>query len=278
MISPLSAPNRRAGARLALACLGAGVLLGLGAYAGYASKLGASAPPRARLALSLRPASARLSAGDTARVAIRIARTGVFGRIVLGIAAPWPPHTRLRLSPRATRGSRATLTIITARSTPAATYRLRLTATAAGRTTVLPLLLVVNPARARGQTGAPTPFTITGDPAGPLRLGAPQPINLRLSNPNLAPLSVTNLGVSIVGIQAPAATPSLPCSAIDFTVQQLASPDPLTVPASSSRSLAELGIPPAGWPQLAIVDRPSDQDGCQGATVTLAYSARARAG
>ena len=61
-------------------------------------------------------------------------------------------------------------------------------------------------------------------------------------------------------------------------MQQYSGTFPLTVPASSTRSLAQLGVQPAFWPQVSIINRPTDQDGCQGATVTLAYSGSATLG
>ena len=44
------------------------------------------------------------------------------------------------------------------------------------------------------------------------------------------------------------------------------------------RSLAELGVPSSQWPEVGVIDRPTDQDGCQGASLSLNYSAAARLG
>jgi hypothetical protein len=50
------------------------------------------------------------------------------------------------------------------------------------------------------------------------------------------------------------------------------------VPASSTRTLAELGVPAAQWPQISIIDLPTNQDGCRTASVTLAYAGTATGG
>jgi hypothetical protein len=84
--------------------------------------------------------------------------------------------------------------------------------------------------------------------------------------------------VSLQCVSAPNATPSLPCTLADFVLQQLSGRYPLTVPAASTTSLAALGLPSTEWPQVAIIDRTTDQDGCRGATVTLGYAAAAMLG
>lgn len=151
------------------------------------------------------------------------------------------------------------------------------------RRTVTVTLSVARPKpRPQASTGAlPTgelpDFAITGSPAAPLEPGAPQPIDVLITNPNDLPLNVTSLSVSVQGIRAPQATPALPCSTSDFAVQPY-SGGALIVPASSSRSLSELGVPSGQWPQVGIVDRPTNQDGCQGASLSLTYSADARLG
>ncbi len=126
--------------------------------------------------------------------------------------------------------------------------------------------------------GAPQPFAITGNVEGPLQLGVPQPIDLRITNPNTSPLVITDLTASVAAVSAPRATPSLPCTLRDFSIQAFSGTLPLTVPASSTRSLAELGVPAAQWPQISIIDLPTNQDGCRAASLTLAYGGMATGG
>jgi hypothetical protein len=121
------------------------------------------------------------------------------------------------------------------------------------------------------------PFTIAGD-AGVLEPGATQRLNLYLTNPNLQTLTITGIRVILEKVIAPQATGALPCTAADFVITQFSGAYPITVPATSTRSLQELAIPSISWPQVAIVDSPADQDGCKGASLTLAYSGSATVG
>jgi len=47
---------------------------------------------------------------------------------------------------------------------------------------------------------------------------------------------------------------------------------PMVVPGSSTVTLSGLGVASARWPQIQLVDRPFNQDGCKGATVHLGYT------
>jgi hypothetical protein len=50
----------------------------------------------------------------------------------------------------------------------------------------------------------------------------------------------------------------------------------VTVPANATNlSLSDLGVPQANWPTITMPDPPANQDGCQGAKVTITYSGTA---
>jgi hypothetical protein len=176
-----------------------------------------------------------------------------------------PRQTRARISRRRPRGSSATLTVVTTARTPAGRYSLRLWAASGEHNTTLLLALTIKPGLSS------LPFTVAGTATG-LEPGVPQPLNLKLTNSNPLALTVTSLRVSVQTVDAPRATADHACALADFSVQQFAGLYPLTVPSSSTRTLADLGISSAQWPQVAILDRPLNQDGCQGATLRLSYS------
>jgi hypothetical protein len=46
----------------------------------------------------------------------------------------------------------------------------------------------------------------------------------------------------------------------------------IVVPASSTKSLSDLGIAPANWPVVSMIESHAIQDACQGASLTLHYS------
>lgn len=301
MTGPLSKTGRTTRIGLVAGLLGMLLALTAGAYAGAASldpdhDHDRDTPVLATFRVTGSPRRERVLAGSTARYTIRIRRSQFPAAVNFQLVARLPRELRVRFSHRSTRGRRVTLVIRTSSQLRARRYRLNVRASADGVTRTLTLILTIG-RRASGTAAAaisgiaaagggsgtaaggdPAAYSISGNAAGPLAPGLTQPLDLKITNPNSTPLTVANLSVAIRAIQAPHATPTLPCSAADFAVQQYSGPLPLVVPASSTSTLAGLGLSPVGRPQIMLLDRPSDQDGCQGASVTLSYTAIATTG
>lgn len=102
---------------------------------------------------------------------------------------------------------------------------------------------------------------LPGDPA--------QQLPVRIGNPNPAPIEVTALTVAIE--PDPPGCPADPNFAV--TPAGVSAAAPLVVPAGGTASLPSAT---AGAPTLALRELPSDQNGCQGATVHLVFSGEAR--
>jgi hypothetical protein len=117
------------------------------------------------------------------------------------------------------------------------------------------------------------PFTIAGDAAEPNSPGVMVPLDLEFMNPHDAALSVTDLSVTVRDVSAPNADNLHPCTAGDFAVAQVSSSLAITVAGRATSTLTSLGVPRASWPQVAMIDRPVNQDGCKGASLALAYTA-----
>ena len=254
----------------------------LGAYAGHAATLSPHQPARAghTFTLALRTRAVTLDPGSSARLAVVIHRRSLPARVSFRVISRLPRGVSARFSPRRTRGRRTTLVLQVSGSAGRGRYRLRLRATGGHvRRTVT---LTVNVASPKTATTSPTgeipEFSVTGSTAVPLEPGPAQPIDVLITNPNDLPLNISSLSVTVQAVTAPQATPTLPCSPSDFAAMQPYSGQTLTVPSSSSRTLSELGVPSSEWPEIGIVDRPTNQDGCQGASLSLAYSANARLG
>ncbi len=274
--------------------------LSMGADTGYSARSARHATPKRGFSLRAAPAQSAVQAGSAVRYRITIRRHGFAGRVTLRISPRPPSGATARFSPVKTRRSSSTLAILTPRQMAPGSYRLHLWARGGKltRSSWLTLTIANPPAgpTGRGTTGAGTtgpgttgpgsgpgdqglqPFAIAGNVEGPLQLGEPRPIDLQITNPNASPLVVNGLTASVQAISAPGATASLPCTLSDFSVQPFSGPLPLTVPASSTRSLADLGVPTSQWPQLSIIDLPTNQDGCRGASLTLAYGGMATGG
>ena len=113
-------------------------------------------------------------------------------------------------------------------------------------------------------------FTITNTVTPPLYPGTSQRLDLVFTNPNPSPITIAPRAVSIT-----VSTSQARCSArANFAVTQGLTSS-VTVPANQTRSLSDLGIGQTHWPVITMVDTHSSQNACQGAPLTLRYSAGA---
>ncbi len=126
----------------------------------------------------------------------------------------------------------------------------------------------------RAVLGTTPSFTISGDITGKIRPGVMVPLDLSLNNPNDVALSVDKITVSVKAIDAPRATADLPCTAADFEVRQIgAGVAAFRLEANDAKKLSQLDVVLRQRPALGMLNRPVNQDGCQGATLTLDYKA-----
>jgi hypothetical protein len=251
----------------------------LGTYSGHAAARLGTRSGHHTFTLVLRTKAVRLETGSADRLRIGIRRRGLRGPIGVRVVSRLPRGISARLAPVRTSGNRATLTVRASTSARLGRYRVRVRARAGHvRRAVVLIVSVFRSQATQSSSPQPPDFSITGSAARPLEPGQAQPVDVRITNPNGVPLSLASLTSILQSVTAPRATAALPCPGSDFTVQPYSGPLPLTIPASSSRSLSGLGVPSSQWPQLLLVNRPTDQDGCQGASLSLAYSADGRLG
>ncbi|RNL61017.1 hypothetical protein EFK50_16655 [Nocardioides marmoriginsengisoli] len=110
-------------------------------------------------------------------------------------------------------------------------------------------------------------FPIAGTADLPLAPGSPPgAINLSMTNPFSAPMTVTGLGVTVAGTNKPGCGPG------NYGVTAYGGPASLVIPPNSTRTLQQLGVPRAQWPQVQLLNLLTNQDACKGATVNLQYS------
>jgi hypothetical protein len=119
-------------------------------------------------------------------------------------------------------------------------------------------------------------FTISGNAAAHISPGVQAALDLVLTNPQRVPLSVHAVRVTVQAVSAPNADESHPCAARDFVLDQASHGPVVSLPAHSTSSLSSLGVPAASQPRVGMVNRAVDQDGCKGASLTLAYTATGR--
>jgi hypothetical protein len=227
---------------------------------------------RAPFSLLASPGSLSVSGGGTARFLITIHRGRYRGKIRLTavnaglLARSRPPGERNRASLQV-RGQRAVLTVHTVAADRPGRYSVKVRGVGGRYQGYLTLGLTIT-----SPVGAP--FAISGT-FGPLWPGVSQSLDLALTNPNSQAIAINSLVVALKYVNAPRASSSLPCSLADFSVVPFAGPYPLRVPAHATVRLSDLGVRATRAPRVEMLDRPVNQDGCRGATVTLAYSGSA---
>lgn len=116
-------------------------------------------------------------------------------------------------------------------------------------------------------------FTIEGNATEPISPGVRAPLDLKLTNPHEVPMSVTDLSVRVQKVSAPNADDAHPCAIADFTVGQASDSIKIIVAARATSTLSSLGLARATWPQVGLLERSVNQDGCKGASLTLGYAA-----
>jgi hypothetical protein len=233
----------------------------------HSSTKGHAAGSSAPFSLKASPSSRSIAPGHgtTYRIAIH-RRKGFGGAVKLRLSSGLPAGAHAKLSPSSTRGSGSTLSVTTTSSANGGRFPLHLLATN-GKTRVsltAVLTIVVTIPRT-------APFAMGGD-VGDLAPGVPGPVDLSITNPKPQTLVITGLSMSIQSLEAPRATAALPCGTADFSLQQFSGFYPIVVPGSSTRKLSQLDIPVSQWPAVVLLNRPVDQDGCSGASLTLAYT------
>lgn len=119
-------------------------------------------------------------------------------------------------------------------------------------------------------------FTLSGNASGPMLGGSGAPIDVQLANGYDFAILVTDLRVTVRTVDAPHADAAHPCTAKDFVVGQIAGNPGIVVPAHASTSLGRMQYPTSTWPRLAMVSRSVNRNACQGASLTLGYTASRR--
>lgn len=231
------------------------------------------------------------------------------GKVRLSVTRPLRAGLSVRFAHTVTANRRGQLSIRAASGMRPGTYRLRITATRvrprgapkrrAQRASTLLTFVVPSSGGTTGAGGvtpgasvpaatpapttpavAPTPATgpkllVGGNLHASLAPGHSESLDAKLANPFDADVDVTSIDIAIVDVNAPNATPALPCDLNDFAVRSYQGP-PIRLPKGSVRSLEEIGVPRDRWPVLTMLDRPVNQDGCKGAAITFSYAASAR--
>jgi hypothetical protein len=244
------------------------------------SQATASAPTLAKpgqsLSIAITPLTRLVAPGKTTTFTVRIRNLNRTHRMVrLSVLDGVPQGATASISPRSTRRPRATLTVATA-DAQSGGRRIRLLARSGNRRAIGALNLVIGSPK-QVQTGNAN-FALAGNLATPLEPGTASPLDLALTNPGTSEISISGLQVGVSSIEAPRASESYPCTSDDFSVAQFSGAYGFKIPGSSTRTLSELGFSDAQLPQVAMPNRPINQNGCKGASLQFDFTGTALGG
>jgi len=116
-------------------------------------------------------------------------------------------------------------------------------------------------------------FAIEGSTTQPISPGVKVPLDLQFENALDTRMSVGDVKVTVQDVTVQNANELLPCRAEDFTVDQMTAGLDITVAPGTTSSLKSLDLPSPQWPQVGLRNTSSNQDGCKGAQLTLAFTA-----
>jgi hypothetical protein len=116
-------------------------------------------------------------------------------------------------------------------------------------------------------------FTIAGEATGSISPGVKVPLDLKLTNPLDVRMSVAGLTVTVQKVNAPNADHVHPCAVGDFAVDQASSSVKIALAARMTSTLSSLGLPTSNQPHIGMLNSSANQDGCKGASLTLAFTA-----
>jgi hypothetical protein len=252
------------------------IFIAIGAVIGALVLTGAGAAPKAAFSLTTSPTTRSVQTGETVTYTVTVTGRGGFDDVVRLNAPDLAPGLTALMAPSSVHPTKrsatasATLTVHALATTARGNHQIHVRASGGQVQLASEVTLTVIDSLQNPPPGATTDhgarFTISGTPSGSLRPGATLPVDLLITNPNLSDLRVTSLSVAISGTGLSA------CGVSNFAITPYRGNYPLIVPAKQSRTLQSLGVTPAKYPHITLVNLTTNQDACKGATVTLSYS------
>jgi hypothetical protein len=227
-------------------------------------------------AIAVSPPSQQVLQGDQTTYKLSVSSVAGFTKPVSLSVSGLPKGVTATASPNpVTPGTNSTLTVVAASNASIGNYTLTITGKSGS---------LVHSAQAALAVLQTASFSISGN-ANPVKLypGLRTPIDPRISNPySNTGLSISSISATLTGVSAPGA-----CPLQDFSLRQLdATAYPVVVPAGVQNTTLSSLIQQAhpSWtaehvnntlPQLTLVNRPVNQDGCKNASISLHYASSA---
>jgi hypothetical protein len=219
------------------------------------------APGAANFTLTGRPTIEHVTENDTAVYSVAISRAGGFTGPVAVSASGLPKGATAAFGYPGGPDSPA-MTVTTSASAQPGRYPLTVTGVGAPGSRSTTVILSVEEKK---------PFNLEHPPVTGLFPGHTRRLNIALSNPHNFDILVRQV---FVALDPYSSKPGCGVKANFGTVQM---PDPyaLVLPANSTRTLSQLGVPEGQRPGVTMFNLPTDQNACKGAEITLLFSGAA---
>jgi hypothetical protein len=119
-------------------------------------------------------------------------------------------------------------------------------------------------------------FVVTGAAVGGFSPGKARRVELTFTNPNGSSIHIDSVGIVVqheTKTTGGAANPS--CDGPTNLVVSHGFTGDVSVPGKSTRTLTQLGVPTAQWPELTMPNLPASQDACQDTVFSITYTGTA---
>jgi hypothetical protein len=221
--------------------------------------------PQASVAVVASPATRNILPGETVSYNLDIARSNFSGTVNLSVSG-LPTGANPTFTP--------------ANPVSGATATLAVELPAAANPTRQPYDLTIIADGGGGVTGSAatelvvedgSPFTMSNLAPAAFTPGATRPVELTFTNPNSFDIQVSNVQAAV---QSTSDQTNCPAGTNFSIADQYDGPSPLTIPANANGTkLSDLGVTdPEMWPQVEMLNTPSNQDACKNKILNLSYS------
>jgi hypothetical protein len=143
----------------------------------------------------------------------------------------------------------------------------KLALAAASTLAVTAMVVLRPPALSESRT---VPFQVDAVTVTALAPETSAALEVSVTNPNDVALAIIRLTAVVAAVHAAGA-----CGAENFTLHQFSGAYGFVIAGHSTARLAQLGIRSAQWPQITMVNRDVNQDGCRDAVVTIRFAGEA---
>jgi uncharacterized membrane protein len=219
--------------------------------------------------LTPRPSAQNVTESDTANYSFLISRGGGFTGPVALSASGLPNGASAVFTPNPVPGSATTASLVITTNNSVKPGRYPILVTGLGTSGATQITRATTVAL---NVEEKKPLSVTSDPVAGLAPGTEKPVDLSLKNSHNFEIQVVEVALAL---DPHSSEPG--CEVSDnFEVEQMAaSRYPLSLPADTTLSLSDLGVPESDMPRVRMLNTSFDQEACKGAEISFRHSGTA---